>query len=483
MTDALRWAARYEYFESLWRGRARLILDPDLERVLLNAGPGVAHGSPAALKELVDRLLPASGRAPKTWMIVGTRRAASELRSQRRGTTFVPLAELEATLRGEPWEHAWLNLTGLLEGESADDVPPQVDESLQKIREIVQMIDLADGERSAVIVVPSADYPRAPVGVEYEAFAELVEEVFDDGRMLATYTPEMTAVVEFGDDEDDDIPLGYDNVLASESPALRDYMVVVGPQESLADLDRGMSLIELPDIGAVEPVAQTLSAYRAQLVQLRQQAERAGVERQRNLERISELERQNAEMSRANATPDEDWEAGREVMRQELDTLRNAQIRWNEQQADYEREIAELQERVVDLERVANMRLSAAERLDALVAREQALRLEVRQLKGQLAELVSRPPSELEAEVAHLRARLEANLADVEPPPESAGRARVNGMRLDRFIPNGVVRRDVGKVAVAAQVERLVHRLERGGVGTLELRAELQSLRRRLVGT
>ncbi|MBK8238105.1 MAG: hypothetical protein IPK74_21460 [Deltaproteobacteria bacterium] len=66
----MRWAARYTFCDPLWRGRARLIVDPELEAVLRHALVE-RRGADAPWRELLDALVPRERGVP-VWMLVGT---------------------------------------------------------------------------------------------------------------------------------------------------------------------------------------------------------------------------------------------------------------------------------------------------------------------------------------------------------------------------------------------------------------------------
>jgi hypothetical protein len=138
-----------------------------------------------------------------------------------------------------------------------------------------------------------------------------------------------------------------------------------------------------------------------------------------------------------------------------------------------------------------------AERLDAALAREQGLRWQVTQLQHELHSAVARPIEDLESEVASLRARLSTatavpqDLALVHAASGSNGTtANGSGSAAMMNLPlatravavgasGGVGAPSVAQVVISA-MDGLVRRIERGGIGTLQLRRELVAIRKRL---
>jgi hypothetical protein len=433
----VRWAARYAVVDELWRGRARVIVDPVLEAVLRDGGPGVAHGSDPALAQLVDDLVPVEPiDGEPVWMAVATAEVAVELGASRPGTTFVPLPAIADVVGRAHWDVALIDLSADLDPRTRGGAGDRAASALDQLG-----IDGGRG-RAVVLSVPVRDYPRTEHGLDYDEMATLVVEQLGGGRLYGLYAPPMIAVVEFGDldddaeedfvdddlEDDDEVPLTYDNTLGSQEPQLLEYIAIAGAEPPI----EGLALIELPVLDGDDD-----GGARTQLAQARRQADLAAIDRQTQLERAEALERDNVEL------------------RRQIDELR-------EQLAGAARPAPDLATEVA---------------LQAALAREQALRWRVGELEDALSTAMARPVGELEAEVAELRERMRVN-GGAEP----AARAPEAAVAVAASSPVGpdAMLRPAFIAPVRVRLEALVRRIERGGIGTLELRRELVALIRRL---
>jgi len=434
---SLRWAARYAFSEDLWRSRARVVLDPALEDALLS---GMPLGSDAeSLRELVDALLPTrSGDDRAVWMGVSDENVATHLGRLRPGTTFVPVERLAGVVAGEAWEAALVDL---------DAVPATGGENVAAAA--LSALGLTADTRRNIVVWGSA----GETGLAYEELAEaMMEHLWARGcgqRIYGVYQPPMAAVVDFGESleveddtdleitlnvhpselrdepEDDEVPLYFDNSLGAQEP---DIDVLMGVCTAVA-LPEGLGLVELPSAASGQP-----SGLRAQLASAQQRAQRAEVERQGLLDRLDALQRENRELREAVEAGPDPFDA-----------------------------------------------LARDEALEASMAREQALKWKVSGLEHQLSQAIARPVEALEAEVARLSAQ--------DDPP--TGQAPVAG-DFEAALPEApaavddgdalvlLVRDDARDRALSSTLNRLVQRLERGGIGVLALRRELSAVARRL---
>lgn len=476
MSD-LRWAARFAFVDELWRGRTRIVVDASLERWLAHARPG---GD--AAEELAAELLPHEvGGHPQVWMVVENATTATRLAASRPGTNFATLDRVGELVSKVRWEVLLLDAGKL----GANEGPEALAARLSALRIAVRP--------GATIVL------HAPVREDGEAggldYAELSDVVaaLGGGRVFGLYTPAMAAVVDFGervparrggrlllargsaesfddaetipfelpevetvaDEEDDDVPLTYDNSLGSQEPDLVEFVALIGDEALTGAVAEGMSLIELP-AGARDDGAG--------IAPIRRQLERVELERQQQLERAERLARENAALSERCARLEA--EAGR-----------------SEDDGAAPRRVQE--------------------ELEAALAREQTLRWRVGQLEREVAALLARPVDVWEAENAALQARLaelEAERGEpvdaaeeaAEPPADAvdptngsgpAGEPARSPMPRGRTPGSGATaggQHAKAQRAVLKVVEGLVRRIERGGIGTLQLRRELVQLRRRL---
>ncbi len=507
MLEQMRWAARYTFADALWRGRPRIVLDPRLEHLLVGdpgrSGEASLLDAHPTLAALVDDLLP---RRPDelevVWMVVESARVAAALGPTRPGTTFVAREGLPGVLRRAAWDVALLDL-------GAEDPDEALLRALAGVR-----------GRSVVLSAAAGDsFHDGALG--YHELASILSERLGGGRIYGMYLPGMAAVVEYGEpietgaydgaslaevdeseDEDadrgsssdgDDVPLTFDNTLGSQDPHLVELIAVSGPFAFEQLVAEGLALIELPvsaslddeeevvddeeidevDDAFVEPdEGEGIAQVRAELALARRQADMAAIERQRHLERMNALEVENAELRRT-------VEELRDRLARAVAGDSGGDGRPDASPGSPELEVAAPSE----------------SRLDAALAREQSLRWRVAQLERELEQVMGRPVSELEAEVARLRAsaatvrgsvdstrasgELEARpAADAEGIPRGAhgrnGHTRIVLQVGERPPP------DPATEAVLRTVDGLVRRLERGGIKTLELRRELVALRRRL---
>lgn len=473
MTDDLRWAVRYAFLEDLWRDRPRVVVDAGLEAALREGPRG--RGGEGPLDGLVDALVPRVSKA-RTWMAVADEAVARELAQTRPGTGFLPRGSFADVVAHRDWAVALVELSAL-----HDDAPGGT-----RLRQV-----LAQRAREGRTVIVSA---RSAPGQEDEdagfaALAELVEDELGGGRIFGVYRPPMAAVIDFGDDdeerdEDEEVPLAFDNTLGSQAPAFVEYVAVAG---GVPELPEGMTLVELP---ADAPSAEQSSdgALRAQLVQAQRQAELAAIDRQALLEKV--------------------------------DALESTQARLEQQATELRDHLA----RAVTEE--APQAAEAAQRLQAALAETQALRWKAQQLEREVEAVKARPVEELEAEVAALRAELavrdeeaaarEEAAADEEAAAaiEEAAAADEDDVGADEDVlgeglddggeeeayeePRRPVRTgERGELLLLAteaedaalriryrsalvDLDRLIDRVERGGIGAVQLRQALVGLRKRL---
>ncbi|MBX7078948.1 MAG: hypothetical protein K1X88_07150 [Nannocystaceae bacterium] len=462
----MRWAARYTFCDPLWRGRARLIVDAELEAVLREVVVDRRAGT-APWRELLDALLPRERGVP-VWMLVGSEEAASVLAPHWPGVRFLALDAIEDRIARAPWEIALLTITrdgdgwGALEGVLGD-------------------VGAAMGRGRTAVVAALAD------DLDYESFSNLIGPSLPQAKVYGGYAPSMFAFVEFdadgdeladdedddvitgipthpgprggerwddddddvppaGEDEDEGVPLSFDNTLVGGEPALSVWIAIASESSDFAE---GLTLVELPEGGGGDGVVA--SALRRQLHETRRLADLSALERQRLVERVDALEGDNA-------------------------TLREALTQLREQLA------GALDPGV------------SAERLDAALSREQSLRWRVAALERELAELRVRPVDELTADNEQLRARLQAaQQRDTDVPPRREPEPRepveTDGVPPRRFATPDAARRlaggraaGSGRTAALRVLEALVRRVEVGQLDRASLRRELAALRRRLRG-
>ncbi len=473
MPNDLRWAARYQFLEELWRSQPRVVVDPDVEHVLAAGGPGFAHGSHPPLAELADDLLPRGAGGPPAWCAVSEVQTEALQRS-RPGTRFVSVDAVVEVLQHQSWEVALVDLRPFL---STDDTDDRIDRDRGEVEAQLGpdgpgLVDaLAAGielMRTVVLSVPIRDYPRSARGLTYEELADLVGRL-GGGRIYALFDSPMAGVVEYGEpveppfedetalgedgifdddddgedepDEDDDAPLTFDNTLALAEPWVASFLAVVGAPGVLAE---GLTLLELPP---AEEEGRSEAANRGELQEVRRQADLVAIQRQQLLETVSALRHDNA------------------VLLDELDGARRVGM---------EQVPAVIPPPVGE---------GAPVRPDEEVAREQELQWRVAALEGEAKRLRERPVTELEAEVATLRAQLAqadrpGNLATPKPrPPPADDPEDASDDRPQLPAPPD----PRGLNRVVRELERLLVRVERDpNLQAVEVRGALVQIRARL---
>jgi hypothetical protein len=487
-----RWAARYTFCDALWRGRARVVADPELEALLVESDRQGALGDAAPpVLELVEALLPRARGVP-VWMIVGSDEIARRLAPSRPGVRFVAATAAADVFARHPWEVALVALRTSTD-EMFTDVGgyavTTIDEGPGRAfgrHAAGWMSAIADAVglgRSAVLAVDADD-------AAYDALVESAAAYFSAARIYAMYAPAMLAFVELddaqedddgngfdghdisavptynriegapadrwdvddggeaeADDEDDEdaVPLSFDNTLGAAEPRFLGYLAIASGDEA----PDGLTLVEVT--GSVGGDDDQDNGLRHQLASARRQADLVAIERQRLVEHIDAVEADNA-------------------------ALREA--------------VAQLRDQLA-----GTLEPDGGERLDEALAREQSLRWRVAALERELEALRVRPVAELEADLAAARARLVA-LADAEGAQADRVAADTDSETVSDAVSNGARRIGTddarrlpamraaasGRTAALRAVEGLVRRIDRGAIGTIDLRRELSALRRRLRG-
>lgn len=440
MLEDTRWAARYQFLEDLWRGRDRLLLDPELEGLLRDGGSGPGNASPEAVAELFDELVPKRSVRESVYVMIESAQRAAEFANARAGTTFVGRDEGIGMLRGGAFDVAVLH------------VPSVDDDALELVETLVRQCRRG---KTGVVVFTG----EAAGGMDFDGASAFVDTHMRGARLFGVAEPQLTALYDFGggegDDDDvdlatdesgldeeeaydraleraerawsdeddggeDEVPIDFDNRLGAD-PSMRQWVVVLGS----SDLGRGLTLVELPPRPAqsstrVEADDDSASARAAatQVQEARRQADQAAIERQQLLEQLE----------------------------------------------DAHERIAALEE---SREEVAGVQDSA--RLDAALAAQQSLEWELTKVRSELEKERARPVGELEAELAALRARL----AEQGTAPVSAATALRE--------PRGSIEVEAAPTGpLLAELDRLLARVERGGIASMALHRSLVGLRRRI---
>jgi hypothetical protein len=487
MGDQRRWAARYQFLDELWRGRDRIVCDPELEAAL-------HAGSEGAVAELVDGLVPgagkqgrAGGRAQaRAWVALHNDRRAASFARARSGTVFVSVADASEIASDEAWQIALVHLGGGAGAGGATTRAGLVG-PLESFLEVLGERLEDDPERSVVLSLacgPDEDQ-------SYEQLAELVEELFGDGRIYGLAPASMAAFYDFGPvleptgdaegagDSPAEGDIEVDNTLGTEAPRFEAFLAIVGagvPGE-------GVTFVELPGgvpgsgagiagtAGADAPAGDDeLAAVRAQLSEAQRRGDLQAIERQSLLEQLEQAEDRIASLE------------------EQLDDHR-AQGAAGRASADASAPEARTDPSATEL----------GPRVDALLARERTLRWELGRARGEIERLEARPIAEAEAEIAALRAELDRARADLEAaraehPPEPDRSEELDELEpdeLDALAELAWLLDEAAEAPSAAQtrewerarstLDHLLRKLERGAsISALELHRQLATLKRLL---
>jgi hypothetical protein len=478
MGDERRWAARYQFLEELWRGRDRIVCDRELEAALHASPAGRGEGP---LAELLAALVPGEEPGERAWVALHNDRRAASFARERSGTVFVSIQEAAELASDERWQVALVHLHGTSRSELAD-----MESFLEVLGERLE----DDPERSVVLSLPCT----ADEDASYELLAELVEELFGDGRIYGLTHPSMVAFYDFGpvlepDRESDDAAgeadIEVDNVLGSEHPRFEAFIAVVGasiPGEGVTFIELPGRTSELEAAAAGRPattgddeLAALRSQFGVQLAEAQRRGDLQAIERQSLLEKLEQAEDRIASL--------EDQLAEATASREPTHPSTGVGV--------------------------AESSASTGPRVDELLAREQTLRWEIERLRGEVERLEARPVEELEAEAASLRAELDraqielelaaaqlshyAEAGDEAEDEDDEGDIEDDEDELDEQALAELARlaesleRDAEQPSVArarewrrarSRLEHLLRKLERGGrLSALELHRELVQLK------
>ena len=400
---APRWCARLGFCRDIWAGRARVLVDREVEASLRE--PRRVPGTAAAmLAELVPE------RANTVWLLA---ERPGELAGPRRRGVH-PMEDLDSLLAQAPWEVAIAEL-GQFFVETANlsrfaaRARGRLENRLdtRAFRLLSALSEGAAEGRTVILTVPAAS--RGGLGLA--DFQELLEQHFARSRVYALAPVPVAVVVDCGEvvrEEDDDGDAGEEDDDSAPSLAFDNRMgedlrydtylaLVNAPAEP-----EGVTLVELP--APAEAALSPAGDSRA-----------AGASRSAETTRASrnDAELENLRIQLGQARRQVELAA---IARQSLvEQLDAAQARVD----NLEDQIAEQQRRSSDAaSEPGERRVAPAEpglptpapavdpRPDATQATILGLRWELEQTREELRKALGRPVDELERELASLRARL-----------------------------------------------------------------------------
>jgi hypothetical protein len=515
MGDLPRWASRFQFTRELWSDVDRLVLDPALERAL--ASGELAAGDGPIFAELADALLPQDGGGRQTWFLAERGRRVAEYARQRSGAVFADVREGVQLAGDESWRFAQCDLTGLLEDEQAGLTTPLADRVSPAVAAVLETLsEMVEEGRALALSVPS----RAALkerGVSEEVFFDYLAEYFPSARVYGLADSPAVGIYDFGPVEEeveggggredadaraptevygaadeldyrqaeadydaeldaaeqtwsgeetepgvepefeaDEVPIDYDNSLGELEPRYFAYLALVGSEAP----PEGLTVVELSGDGEVgevnyrghepeeERVAEA-SGLRAQLAEAQRQADLLAVERQGLLERLDDAQEKIEELE------------------DELEDLRD----------DDDGESRSVSGEIETGSRVTPDELVG--RLDAALAREQELRWRVTSLGAELEAALARPVEELEADLASLRAQLEARPQDSAPTAPGAPALPDSGAPVASPPASSVASGDRSRAELRFELDVLLRKVERGGFNGLELHRALRKIRNR----
>ncbi len=388
---APRWCARLGFCRDLWAGRARVVVDAEVEASLREPRrlPGTAA---AMLAELVPE------RANTVWLLA---ERPGELAGPRRRGVH-PIEEFDGLLAQTPWEVAIAELGSFfVETANLSRFAARARSTLENrldTRAFRLLSALSEGAaegRTVIITVPAAS--RGGLGLG--DFQELLEQHFARSRVYALAPVPVAVVVDCGEvvreeddegdpgeEEDDRAPaLAFDNRMGEDLRYDTYLALINAPAEP-----EGVTLVELPAPAehtprAAEPARASrgdteAENLRIQLGQARRQVELAAIARQSLVEQL------DAAQARVDSLEDQIAE----------------QQRRHKDAADEPGD-----RRVAPAEGIAATPAPAVDpRPDATQATILGLRWELEKTREELRRALGRPVDELERELAELRARL-----------------------------------------------------------------------------
>jgi len=426
-----RWAARIQLLRELWEGRDRIIVDPDVDRLLGASGGIGARRSSGPCAQVAEALLGGGGRV---------RVLAEEPRSLPGARRFpgLEVADADASAAifdSAPWEVALVDLGRFLGADASPsrmlrrDLPGL---ARRLDRRAIALLDvLADGVAQGRVVVVTI----AAAKVKVAEFQALIEACFERAHLLGIAPLPVIAAVDFGvvarDDDgrggdDSDIGIAFDNSLGAD-PNFAEYVAIVGSK-----LAGGLTLLEIPQVRTATVSREGTDSLRIQIAQARRQLELAAAARESLVEQLDRAQ------SRAGGL--EDRCASLEA--------RLAEAAWG----PGEQSVSRRDDAPVD------------EGSAAIQATVQSLRWEVEKSKDEVRRLAERPVSVLEAEVASLQARLE------QQGPAGSSSA-VSGAPAAGSTAPAMSLEALERAQTAVDI--LLRRLDRGGVGQRELARKL----------
>ncbi len=446
MADERLWAARYQFLEELWRGRDRIVFDPEVEDELhvggLDAGPQA---------ELLDALIPRSASGPgdgRTWMVLDNHRRAVGLSRGRADVEFLGLADASQVSAEVSWEVAVVDLGG--RGSAPQSLCPTLDELDPELHAFLEVLGEAredHPERSVVLTAACGEDEDAA----FERLADVVVALFADARIYGMTRPGLAAFYDFGrvlegEDSQGEPSIEVDNSLGEPEPRFDCLVAVVGARVP----SEGVTFVELPgQVGGAQPDGD--QALRVQLDEARRRVDLQAIEGQDLLEKVEQGEDR----------------------------------------------IAALEEQLEARPGAEGARQNDGLRLDAVLAQEQNLRWELERARSELEIVQSRPVETLEAALASAEAKLartEATLADrahalaadsepgedeLEADLEDELEADLEDEPIVLLVESATLTRAQARAEnqARAKVQTLLGKLERGAqISALELHRELRAL-------
>ncbi len=439
-----RWCARIGFLRELWAGRARVVLDLEVE-ASLREPRRLAAPAQALLGELVPE------RSGSVWLLAD--RPGDLPAPRRRGAH--PIDEFDALLAEAAWDVAIVDLRRFfVDAASLSRFAARARGRLEnrlETRAFRLLSALAEGAAEGRTVIVSTP-ATGPAGLALADFQELLEQHFTRARVYALAPVPVAVVVDCGEvirEEDDEgdpgeeddadegeaPPLAFDNRLGEDLRYDTYVALVNAPDEPV-----GVTLVELPAAAEVAADKPGVSA------EARPEASKTAAEVTGKVEARPDIRAETRAETRPEASkperPAEATRAGRgdaeldnlriqlgqarrqvelaAIARQSLvEQLDAAQVRVDA----LEDQVAELQRRLTAAASDPAARASEPAagpatpgvyphpdpRPDATQATLLALRWELEQTREELRKALGRPVDALEREVAELRARLGAD--------------------------------------------------------------------------
>lgn len=490
------WAGQYLLLDELWRGRERIVFDPQLNQLILApGGDELAYDKEGRVHRLLESLLAQDSAG--VWLLFENlhRVAKAGVDPTLFGARALHDGPLLALRRH--WEVAMVDVTRLVDAMSQRPSPLSGDASpLPPEASLVDALLSSLEEDRSLVLWTRADAKEPRDSARLSCLFRLLAStrpgaLQNEPQLVGLSRANVLQAFPLGSVPGaDEQGVDVDNRLGTDYPDFRYYMAVLGPR-----IPGGVTLLELPSVEQ-GPVSSNRPAARR------------GSDRRSLRDRLDyvEQELEASERSRLELLRDLDHATAQVTeLEDELDDLREAPGLISGEEASGEVVSGEASSGPRGVQAQAPAGSSAGDNDEV---QEQALLLqaswEIEQLRSALKELRARPVEAIEAENARLRAALESlsspaavqqRLVQAEEPDEHAKtslwnpelrKAQLSQVQSQTQSQSQVVSTakdwQVELHGIATSLKALRTRIERGETKPLLLQSKLREIERGVEG-